>query len=175
MKKNTILYILLAFLILVNGFFLFNFLNNSSTNQNKGAKDPIRFIKKELNFSDSQSKDFEILNNKHHAKMMQINDDLRGLKDALFNNMSNASVVNEITVDSITSLIGNKQKAIETEIFYHFKSLQDLCDDKQKEKLKKILKDALRRGEGENRPPPRNGQRGPEGKDGHRPPPPKDF
>ncbi|MBU2938574.1 hypothetical protein KO494_03380 [Lacinutrix sp. C3R15] len=174
MKKNTILYVFLAFLIVVNGYYLVNSFNNQNNKRNEGKK-PVSFIKQQLNFTESQSQSFEKLNNKHHANMMQINDALKELKDALFNNLSSDSV-NEKTVDSLTSLIGNKQKVIETEIFYHFKSIQDLCNDKQKEKLKNILKDALRRGENEDRPPHPNGQQGPpEGENGHRPPPPNDF
>jgi protein CpxP len=173
MKKNTILYILLVFLVLFNGFFLFNFLGEISADKGKETKDPMGFVKQQLNLNATQIETFEIINKEHHQKMMGFNDDLRALKDTLFNNISENSLEEE-SIDSIATLIGEKQKVKEIEIYDHFKSIQELCDAKQKEKFKKILKDAIRRGDG-NRPPPPNRQRGPEGADGHRPPPPNDF
>ena len=168
MKKNTVLYILLAFLIVVNGFFLFNYMGNSSDNNEKGRKDPMSFLKKELKFNASQLEKMKTINATHHQNMMHTNDELRDLKDRLFNTLSDASV-NEKTIDSITSLIGQKQKSLEKEIYYHFKSIQELCDDKQKIKFKKIIKKALHnRGGKDHRPPP------PRGPNGHRPPP-NDF
>lgn len=172
MKKNTILYILLVFLVLFNGFFLFNFLGEISADKGNETKDPMRFVRQQLNLSASQIETFEIINKEHHQKMMGFNDDLRGLKDALFNNISENSL-DEESVDSIVTLIGEKQKVKEMEIYDHFKSIQELCDAKQKEKFKKILKDAIRRGDG-NRPPHPEGQKGRDG-NGHRPPPPNDF
>jgi len=172
MKKNTILYILLVFLVLFNGFFLFNFLGEISSDKGNETKDPMGFVRQQLNLSASQIETFEIINKEHHQKMRGFNDDLRGLKDALFNNISENSL-DEESVDSIVTLIGEKQKVKEMEIYAHFKSIQDLCDAKQKEKFKKILKDAIRRGDG-NRPPHPEGQKGRDG-NGHRPPPPNDF
>ena len=60
MKKNTILYILLAFLIIANGFFLVNYLGRSR--KPDGQKGPGDFIVKELNFDASQMERFHLLN-----------------------------------------------------------------------------------------------------------------
>ncbi|WP_188466766.1 hypothetical protein [Bizionia arctica] len=167
MKKNTILYILLAFLIVFNGFFLFYFLGNTNDTVERGGGDPMSFVMKQLNFNALQLEEMEGVNKKHHQKMMRINDDLKELKDALFNNLSDVIIDNK-TVDSIATLIGKKQKAKEIEAFSHFRSIQELCDDKQKQKFEEIIKDALRRGDSENRPPQGKGP------DGHRPPPPSE-
>ncbi|WP_452229880.1 MULTISPECIES: hypothetical protein [unclassified Lacinutrix] len=172
MKKNTVLYILLVFLVLVNGFFLFNFLGEITSDKGIEARDPMGFVREQLNLSASQIETFEIINKEHHQKMMGFNDDLKALKDALFNNISENSL-NKESIDSIATLIGEKQKVKEIEIYDHFKGIQELCNPKQKEKFKKILKDALRRGDG-NRPPPPEGEKGRDG-NGHRPPPPNDF
>ena len=60
----------------------------------------------------------------------------------------------------------------------HFKMIQNIATDKQKEKFKTILMDALRQGDQGNRPPPNgeDGRRPPPrgGSEGHRPPPRKD-
>ncbi|QRM90225.1 periplasmic heavy metal sensor [Lacinutrix sp. WUR7] len=173
MKKNTVLYILLVFLIVVNGFFVFNYVGKSNDNKAEGRKDPMSFLRKELKFNDAQQEKLQTINVAHHENMMHSNNALRDLKDALLNNISNASV-DEKTIDSITSLIGKEQANLEKEVYYHFNSIHDICDEKQKEKFKKIIKDALRRGGDEGGRPPRS-QR-PERPEGHRPPPPpNDF
>lgn len=168
MKKNLLLYVLLVFLIVVNGFFLFNYLGTSDKTENRNRpKGPANFIVKELNFNDEQMLQFERVNRKHHHEMRRISDDIKQLKDALFNKISEVSI-NENAIDSITTLIGEKVKEKDIEAFYHFKSIQELCNDEQKEKFKRIINDALhKQGRKDNRPPLRNG-------DGeHRRPPPR--
>ncbi|MDO5977740.1 hypothetical protein [Flavivirga spongiicola] len=168
MKKNLLLYILLVFLIVVNGFFLFNYLGSSDKIENRNRSNgPADFIVKELNFDGDQMLEFERVNREHHHKMRRISRNIKQLKDALFNRISDVSL-NENSIDSITTLIGEKEKEKDMEVFYHFKDIQELCNDKQKEKLKKIINDALhKRGKKEQRPPLRNGN------GEHRPPPPK--
>lgn len=164
MKKNLVLYVLLVFLIAVNSFFLFNYIGKNSNNGQKGTKGPGNFIVKELGFNEAQTEQFREESQGHHEAMMNMSDDIRGLKDELFGNLSNDSV-KDSTIDSITSLIGEKQKVKEVEAFYHFKMIREICNDKQKEKFKNIIKDALHRGglRGQMPPPP-------EGAGKHRPP-----
>ena len=168
MKKNSILYLLLVFLIIANGFFLFNYIGNNKGKKLSRPQKHTNFIIKELNFNEAQLEQFKSIGQEHQDAMMTISDDIKGLKEALFNRLSSASV-NEKSIDSITSLIGQKEKEKDTEVFYHFKSIQNICNDNQKEKFKKIINDALLRGKNEDRPPR------PDSPDGHRPPPPNNF
>ncbi|RED42679.1 hypothetical protein DFQ10_10886 [Winogradskyella eximia] len=164
MKKNNILYILVAFLIVVNGFFLFNYMSESNENTSKGPQGNRDFIVKELGFNKAQLAQFKENSQGHHQIMMRLSDEIKGLKDELFSKLSEDGI-NESTIDSISSLICEKEKLKDKEIFYHFKMIQELSNDKQKEKFKTIIKDALRQGDQGQRPPPPG-----EGK-GHRPPP----
>lgn len=165
MKKNLILYILLVFLIVVNGFFLFNYMGNGNDKKQNNPNRPGDFIVKELGFNKAQLEQFGKNSKGHHQTMIGLSADIRNLKDELFDRLSDSSL-NKVTVDSITTLIGEKEKEMETETFYHFKTIQSICNDKQNEKFKKIIKDALHRGgERGQRPPPGGGE-------GHRPPPP---
>ncbi len=132
----------------------------ANDNRENRPQDLLSFIAKELNFDATQLEKMEAINNGHHQNMKRISDDLRGLKDDLFKELSNTDLQNE-TVDSLTTLIGNKQKERETEVFYHFRSIQDICNEKQSEKFEVIIKDALRKGDNNGpegqRPPPPNG------------------
>ncbi|MGB1314198.1 hypothetical protein [Bizionia paragorgiae] len=163
MKKNIILYVLLIFLILVNGFFLFNYMGiNSSTNR-KGPQSNKDFIVKELGFTTSQLDEFKDQSKGHHKRMMRMSDKIKNLKDELFGKLSD-TLVKESTIDSITSLIGNVEKEKEKEVYYHFKMIQQLSTEAQKETFKAIIMDALRKGDQrKNGPQPGNAQ-------GHRPP-----
>ena len=145
MKKNLPLYILLIFLIIVNGFFLFNYLGRPNFEKDNPSKDPASFLTAQLGFSELQIKEIELINKKQHQNMMAINNDVRRLKDELFSKLS-SETINDQVVDSITTLIGLKQKEMDKMAFYHFRSIQEVCNDTQKEKFKKIIKDALHRG-----------------------------
>ena len=159
MKKNLPLYILLIFLIIVNVFFLVNYLGRPNFENDNQSKDPASFLTDQLGFSESQIKAIEVINRKQHKNMVAINNDVRRLKDELFNKLSNETV-NDSAVDAIATKIGLKQKDMDKMAFYHFRSIQKICNTKQKEKFKQIMKDALKRGVGgRNSPPPKGEQR----------------
>ena len=162
MKKNIILYVLLIFLIVVNGFFLLNYLKGGTDNKKIEPQRNRDFIVNELNFDEMQLEQFNAKSEDHHETMKLLSDEIKELKDDLFETLFN-NKVNETTIDSLSSLICEKEKEKEKEIFYHFRAIQEIANDKQKEKFKLILKDALRRGEQGNRPPP------PNDRNGHRP------
>ncbi|WP_179334466.1 hypothetical protein [Winogradskyella costae] len=164
MKKNTILYVLLVFLIVVNGFFLYNYMGLSAKDRPKQQHGDKDFIVKELNFNAAQLKEFNQKSKGHHQTMIKLSDEVKELKDYLFSTLSDDTVSTR-TIDSITSLVCEKETAKEKEMFYHFKMIQDISNEKQKKKFKNILFDALRQGDNANRPPPPNME------EGHRPPP----
>ncbi len=160
MKKNTILYVILFFLVLMNGFFLFNHIGMPRLKPPIGQfENPRDFIAKKLNFKSEQLDAFLIIKDKHQEKMKAHDLELKNLKDELFNNV-NSSTFSNSALDSLTTLIGNLEKQKETEVFNFFKNIQGICDEKQKEHFEKILKDALHppMQMGENGPPPPRNQ-----------------
>ncbi|WP_372756627.1 Spy/CpxP family protein refolding chaperone [Mariniflexile sp.] len=163
MKKNLLLYILLVFLIIVNGFFLYNYLGKPNVITGEESSKGMNFVIKQLDFNEDQIKQLEGIDDKHHEKMKGFSNEIRGLKDALFSNIS-VETLNKKEVDSIISRIALKESEKEKEVFYHFRSIHELCNDKQKAKFKTIINQALGNG-GENRPPQqgmeRNGPRPP--------------
>ena len=160
MKKNTLLYIILLVLIIMNGFFLYNYLGKPVNNRPmKQTGNPSEFIAKKLRFNDSQLEKLHTLDEVHREKMMRTEDAIKELKDVLFGNLSNETVKSS-TIDSLTTLIGIREKEKDMNVFNHFREIQNICDENQKKRLEKILKDALRPPgqpgrEGEP-PPPRN-------------------
>ncbi|RAJ16879.1 Spy/CpxP family protein refolding chaperone [Olleya aquimaris] len=140
MKKNTILYLLIFVLIVVNGFFLYNYLVRP---QHQGPKESGNFIAKELHLNKAQMQEFNTLEDKHHNVMKGINDDIKNDKDALFEKIT-ASQINKATVDSLITSITNKKGLKEKEMFSRLRGIYLLCNDKQKERFSDIIKKARR-------------------------------
>nr|WP_321223084.1 Spy/CpxP family protein refolding chaperone [uncultured Psychroserpens sp.] len=138
MKKNNILYLLLIVLIIMNGFFLFNYLGKP--NHDDSIR-PRNFIAKQLDFNEAQLKEFEILEAKHHKKMRSLGDNVKSIKDDLFKKIT-ANSVNQAEVDSLITRISNKDFQKEREMFSRLRSIYELCDEEQKEKFSAILIDA---------------------------------
>lgn len=172
MKKNLLLYILLAFLVVMNAFFLFQHFG-SSDKQDAPRKGPAHFISKQLKFDDAQTAAYEKLDIAHRKQMKVILDDIKIAKDDLFDKLSDETVDKQ-TIDSLAAAIANKEAAKDVETFYFFKATGDLCNEDQKVRFESIIKDALR---GQPGPPGQNGPPGrggpPGGPDGQRRPPPR--
>lgn len=161
MNKNILLYILLVFLIVVNGFFLFNYLGNSTDKPNKiERKGPTDFIVKALKFDDNQIQQVEKLNAAHQQNMRKYSQGSKKLKDKLFS-LVTLDDVSDAEIDSIISLLGAKEQEREKLMFYNLRNIKSICNEKQKANFEKIIKDVLskaRRGGpqgGEGLPPNR--------------------
>ena len=149
MTKNTILYVLLTFLIIANGFFLYDYLGKPD--RNGPRKNPEQFIVKELNFNTNQMQEFKGLGKNHRERMRRLDQEQKQLKNQLFSKISEKNI-NPLEIERISSLIGENNKNKDLEVFNHFRAIQEICNAPQKQKFKKIVMDALHKG-----PPPRNG------------------
>lgn len=167
MKKNLLLYILLGFLVLMNFFFLFKHFGTFDQKVHQ-RRTPGNFIVKELAFDATQTDQFEKLEAVHREKMDAILKAIKASKDELFDKFSDEKATT-LEIDSLARMVANSEVEKELETFHFFKAVGEICDDKQKERFKIIIKDALHRQgpHGQNRPPP--GRPGAEG----RPPPPR--
>ncbi|GAB1857419.1 hypothetical protein MHTCC0001_22550 [Flavobacteriaceae bacterium MHTCC 0001] len=168
MKKNLPLYILLLFLIVVNVFFLYNYLGSGEEEQQlRTHKPPAIFLVEQLGFDEAQQEEFNVFTREHHREMRSISDEIRELKDVFFNGLSED--VNTVNMDSVASLIGDLEAKKDLEVYRHLKQIRAFCTEEQKKKFGKIIQDALRRGARQHGPPPRlNGDRPPRPEFGRR-------
>jgi Spy/CpxP family protein refolding chaperone len=139
MKKNTLLYILVIFLLVMNGYFMYEiFVDKRPKGPNPG-----KFIAKELQFDAQQLEAFSEMNDAHHEEMMIIMRDVRRLKDELFDYISQPTY--EATkVQQLTQEIGDKIRLRDEKTFYHFKEVQKICTDEQRTRFNQLIKEALR-------------------------------
>lgn len=151
MKKNLLLFILLIFLVLMNGTLLFLFFSKPHGR----PAPPHVFIVKELGFTPVQMQQYDSLQEEFESVMRPLREKTRTTKDALFNSISKEKDP-EKAIDSLTSLIGTLAKKEDLQVANHFRAIYELCDEHQKRQFRSILKDALRGpGKGDRRPPPR--------------------
>ncbi len=165
MKKNLLLYIILGFLIAMNGFFLFkHFRISDKAGPQRHVK--ANFIADQLQFDATQLQKFKELDRAHRKRLKSIRSDIRASKDALFDKGFDESF-NDSEIEAVTIQIGNLEKAKALETFRFFSSVSELCDEHQRKRFKKIVKDVLRRqgSPGDNGPPEGPGRE-------HKPPPP---
>ena len=159
--KTKLIPVLLILLVLLNGVLIFMLINKPH------EKLPLRqegnFLTEQLQFSESQKKDFNSLDKNHKNVMMKIDEEVRRNKDILFNSFSN----NDFKLDSIASEIGLLEGKKEIEVFIFFSKVRKMCTDEQIMKFDNIINEALRGGE---KRPPRDGKNHPQGKEGMPPP-----
>ncbi|WP_369994080.1 hypothetical protein [Winogradskyella sp.] len=140
MKRQTILYILLIFLIISNGFFLVHYL---SKKDHKNRKSQFSMIKA-LDFDEKQMQKFDSLKTIHFDKVKSISKEIGNLKEVMYSKMPDREVPPSF-LDSITDLIALEEKKIDLEMFRHFQSVREICNEEQKEKLSKMINDAIKR------------------------------
>ena len=139
MKKNRILYLLLAVLLIINTLFVLRYFGDK---KHGNKSNPGSFIAKELNFTMEQMVAFNTLNNVHENKINGIRKVDKKLKTQLFSQLSKTNVSPE-EVHTITRAIGTIVSKRDSLTFYHFKAIQSICTDSQKEKFSKIVVNAM--------------------------------
>jgi len=142
MKKTVLLYILLAFLILMNAFLLFSRFHKSEKRGSKGSKKD--FIVKKLNFNEDQKETYANFFDAHKIVMQDLDSELRELKDSFFNKIATSNFPAK-KLDSLATLISLKEKDKDLELFSHFKHVYDICDESQKKDFQEIIKKSLHR------------------------------
>ena len=157
MKKNTLLYVLLVVLIAANGYFLYHQFGGKGKrghDSERMRQGPVHFIADRLEFSDAQKQQLEEMNVTHKEKIKSISSEIRQLKDELFNNVSQ-EIVEQKRIDSILDEISIRERAKDTEVYFHLRGIRGICDDAQKEKFERIMKDVVhKRGERGRKGPP---------------------
>lgn len=141
MKKNTIVYLLIVFLAIANIFLMVNYLGHP---KGKKGGNPGDFVAKELKFDDSQMQQFKTLNDNHEVEMRAIAGHAKKLKGSLFTKISEENVSSN-TIDSIITLIGAYESKRDLKTYKHFREIQEICTDEQKERFNSIVKQALKK------------------------------
>lgn len=94
----------------------------------------------ELQFDEEQMKKFNEFRTEHQNEMKNFADKINEKKKQILSEIS-VPEPDTVKVGTLFTEIGQYQTFIEKEIFNHFLRIKMICNDEQKQKLEKILKD----------------------------------
>jgi len=144
--QNRFLVLLVAILLIANlalmlYFFVFR-------HKDEGVRVPPRvsdFVQKKLGFNADQSAKFQELWDQHKQEIKPVLDDMKKLKDSLYNLLKDPQV-NDSAAVALTNRIGEKQKEWELLIFHHFQKVRAICDSSQLPKFDSLVHQMVNRG-----------------------------
>lgn len=140
MKKQSILYILLIVLFLSNVFFIFHHVGRFGHKDHKSRFSMVE----ELNFNQEQQEAYDAMRNMHFDKMKSYSKRINELKLEMYSNIGEQEI-SEAFLDSVADLIAAEEKNKDLEMYKHIRDVREICNDKQKAQLSKIINDAIER------------------------------
>lgn len=130
-----------------------------------GPQDGQAIMQERLHLSDDQVQQFERIRSEHFMRTRPLQDDMHKIRMDVLDEIF-APEPDDVKILEQLAELGNLQYKFEDQLFEHFRELKEVCDYKQTEELKKMLRGLIER----TRPrDPSHHQGHPEG---HRPPPP---
>jgi len=141
--KNKVLVTIIAILLLANIALLVFFISGmrkpetENPRGNKTGHSTISFLKDKIGFTDQQIFQFNQLKEKHYAKLNPVFEDLRLTKDQFFLLIKDS--IADSTIDSVATLIGEKQKRLDMEVFHTVQEVRAICTPQQQPKFDSLL------------------------------------
>ena len=132
--NNKLPYLVIGILIISNVYFLFNIFNKSKGEKNEEFKSEMRFLKKRLNFENSQlelaKKEFK----RYNDEKKKIERNFRKYDLIIMSDLSNGKNVNEYNKNDYYDLaISLNQVRIN-----HWKNIREIANKEQESKLDSI-------------------------------------
>jgi Spy/CpxP family protein refolding chaperone len=136
--QNKFLVLLVAILLVANlclMLYFFVFKNHREPERSRPVSD---FVQKELGLNADQTEKFKQLRDQHRAAVKPVVDEMKKLKDSLYNLLQNPQA-NDSAAKAIAKQIGEKQEEWEMLIFHHFEKVRAICDSSQLPKLDTLV------------------------------------
>ena len=99
------------------------------------------FLANELGFTKEQAESFDSLKNEHRRGMEKILGQTKEFKDQLFECIKTGD---DARAKVLSEKIADNQKATELLTYEHFKDIRKICNEQQREKFDRILKELVR-------------------------------
>jgi Spy/CpxP family protein refolding chaperone len=100
-------------------------------------------LENKIGFDQQQMTQYQRLKEDHKVKMKPLFEDMRNTKDQFYRLLQQPS--SDSGLNKAADLIGEKQKAIDLQIFHHFKDLRDLCTAQQQPKFDSLIQEVIHR------------------------------
>lgn len=146
LSSRRFISIVLAILIVLNLVLLGTlwWQNSRTPQKNEKAtgtykyKNKQSFFEKELNLTDTQSKQFDTLRRQHFQGTLPALVAISGLKRQLIQEAVKAEP-DTLVIKSLSGRIGRQQAVIEYRLAWHFNSLSKVCTPEQRDSLQQVL------------------------------------
>jgi periplasmic protein CpxP/Spy len=158
MKKNKILILLVAVLLLTNIAMLYFFLNKPQHNKGgrQGREAAIAaFLEKEIGFSPQQLKQYDSLSSTHREMMQTTFDTMRSAKEQLLKSLAADNFTDSAIVQAAQRSAG-KQQEMELAMLRHLRSIRNLCTPVQQPKFDSLYYKMMWRRGGMKKPGEKN-------------------
>ena len=133
--KNKVLVTVIAILLLANIAMLVFFISGmrkpdkENPEARKTGHSTVSFLQSKIGFSDHQVNQFNQLKEDHHNKLNPFFEDLRLTKDNFFTLAKDS--LSASYIDSVATLIGQKQKILDLQVFQTIREVRSLCTPQQ--------------------------------------------
>jgi len=132
--QNKFLVLLVAILLVANLCLMLYFFVFKDRHEPERSRPVSDYMQRELGLNPEQTEKFKQLRDEHRAAVKPVVDDMKRLKDSLYNLLQDPQA-NDSSARAIAEQIGDKQEEWEILIFHHFEKVRAICDSSQLPKL----------------------------------------
>jgi Spy/CpxP family protein refolding chaperone len=141
-RSNKGLIFLVVVLLLSNiGLLLYFLVWKKPAHKSGGGRGDfsiVEYMKKEIGFSEDQTKQFQQLHEQNRESLKQIGDSIRFYKNSLYA-LLKQEPVNDSAVSTAIEAVSQHQQKMELTMFRHFQRVRAICDPGQQVKLDSML------------------------------------
>jgi len=140
--KNRALVSIIIFLVISNIAILIYFLYFSDGRKGSYGKDRNAvsgFLQKDMGFNKEQINKYQELKTTHLQTIKPVFNDIRTAKENFYN-LLYVNNISDSAVDKAAAVIGEKQIALDKQMFNHFKSVRNLCTPQELPKFDSSFK-----------------------------------
>lgn len=146
-KNRTFIWIII-FLILSNIAILLFFIflsNDKRGNHSRDNKNGIAlFLQKQIGFNKQQIDEYQKLKEGNMQKVKPLFEQIKAAKDTFYNFLYSNNVSDSL-LNKSAAVIGERQQALDLQMFQHFKSVRSLCTAEQLPKFDSLFKKVVDR------------------------------
>jgi protein CpxP len=136
--QNKFLVLLVAILLVANLCLMLYFFVFKDRHEPERSRPVSDYMQRELGLNPEQTEKFKQLRDEHRAAVKPVVDDMKRLKDSLYNLLQDPQA-NDSSARAIAEQIGDKQEEWEILIFHHFEKVRAICDSGQLPKLDTLV------------------------------------
>jgi hypothetical protein len=136
--QNRFLVLLVAILLVANLCLMLYFFVFKDRHAQERSHPVSDLMQKELGLNADQTEKFKQLRDQHRAAVKPVVDEMKRLKDSLYNLLQNPQA-NDSAAKVIARKIGAKQEEWELLIYHNFENVRAICDSSQLPKLDTLV------------------------------------